>query len=78
MAKIIVLAKVKTQEKPGLVHCYGTRAGDYVAQAMALSNGDNVTGIFGPMIPADEIIAQVKPGPDIDCLLLLTRIIPDE
>ena len=76
MAKEIVLAKVTTSE-PGLLQCYGTRAGDIVAQALALSNGDNVTGIFAPVIPANELIAQVRQGPAIECLILLHRFAPD-
>lgn len=67
-----MLAKVTTAE-PGLLQCYGTRAGDIVAQALALSNGDNVTGVFAPVIPANEMIAQVRQGPQIECLIMLHR-----
>lgn len=76
MAKETVLAKVKTGE-PGLLKCLGARPGDVIAQAMALSNGDNVSGVFAPVIPGNDLIVQVRPGPDIDCLLLLHRYVAD-
>jgi hypothetical protein len=44
---------------------------------MAWGNGDDVSGIFGPIIPANEIIAQTKPIGGIECLLQLLRTIPD-
>jgi hypothetical protein len=52
-------------------------AGDRVLQAMAWSNGDDVSGVFGSTIPSNELIAQVKPVGQIECLLQLLRTIPD-
>jgi hypothetical protein len=64
---------VTTGDSIGLLQCHGTRAGDVVAQAMAMSNGDNVTGVFMPVIPGSDVIAQAKPAGGIECLILLHR-----
>ena len=69
---IIRLAKVTT-DQPGVLLCRGARAGDVVMQALALSNGDDVTGVFLPMIPGPDVIVQAKPAPGIDCILLIHR-----
>jgi hypothetical protein len=74
----IVLAKVRTVESVGLLHCYGVQAGDVIVQAMAWSNGDDVSGVFAPIIPARELIAQIRPVGDLECLLVLHRVISDE
>ena len=76
MAKDIVLAMATTAE-PGLVTCRGARPGDLVAQAMALSNGDDVTGVFHPVIPGSDVIAQARQGPGINCLIQLHRFRQD-
>ena len=76
MAKDIVLAKVTTAA-PGLLICHGARAGDLVAQALALSNGDDVTGVFLPVIPGADTICQAKQAPGIECLIRLIRYTPD-
>lgn len=76
MAREIVLAKVTTAQ-PGLLVCRGARAGDLIAQAMALSNGDDVSGVFHPVVPGPDTIAQARQGPDIECLLVLHRFTPD-
>lgn len=55
----------------------GAQSGDRLLQAMAWSNGDDVSGVFGPVIPAHNVIAQVQPVGGIECLLQLLRIIPD-
>ena len=76
MAKEVVLAKVTTAE-PGVLRCWGARAGDLVFQAMSMGNGDSVTGIFAPVIPGSDVIVQAKIGPGIECLILLHRNFPD-
>lgn len=76
MAKHIVLAMATTGD-PGLIACPGARPGDLVAQAMAMSNGDDVTGVFHPVIPGADVIAQARPAPGIHCLLQLHRFTPD-
>jgi hypothetical protein len=76
MAKDIVLARVVCGDQPGLVLCRGARAGDMVAQALA-KNGDDVRGVFGPVIPAVDVIAQVKGWAEGEALLVLHRFSPD-
>ena len=46
-------------------------------QALAWVSGDDVSGVFGNIIPATDAIAQLKPHADIECLLQLLRTIPD-
>lgn len=77
MARQTILAKCTTGDGPGIVLCYGARAGDVVFQAMALSNGDDVTGVFDPCIPGADKIVQNKPAPGIECLIQLHRHFPD-
>lgn len=66
-----------TGSATGLIACPGARAGDQLVQAMAWSNGDDVSGVFGHVIPANEMIAQVKPIGGLECLLQLIRSIPE-
>lgn len=73
----MIFAKVTTTDAGGLLPCHGARAGDMVAQAMAWSNGDNVTGVFLPVIPGTDVIVQAKPAPGIECLILLHRFRAD-
>lgn len=73
MAKAIRLAKATTTNKPGILQCYGARPGDVVVQAMAWSNGDDVTGVFMPLIPGNDIIIQERAAPGIECVILLQR-----
>jgi hypothetical protein len=75
--QITVLARVNTSDQVGLLPCPGAQSGDRVLQAMAWSNGDDVSGVFGPIIPANNVIAQVKPVGSLECLLQLLRTIPD-
>lgn len=77
MARETVLAKVTTGDGPGILTCWGARAGDVVFQAIALSNGDNVAGVFEPCIPGPDKIVQAKPAPGIECLIQLHRYVPD-
>ena len=51
-------------------------AGDVVFQAIALSNGDDVTGLFCPCIPGPDVIVQNKPAPGIEILIQLHRHSP--
>jgi hypothetical protein len=44
---------------------------------MAWHNGDDVSGLFGAVIPANGMIAQTKPVGGIECLLQLLRNVPD-
>ena len=74
----IVIAKATTVENVGLLHVYGVQAGDVIIQAMAWSNGDDVSGVFAPIGPALETIAQIRPVGNLECLLLLHRIISDD
>jgi hypothetical protein len=74
----IVLAKVTTVESVGLLHVYGVQAGDVIMQAMAWSNGDDVTGAFGRVVPALETVAQIKPVGGLECILLLHRVVSDD
>jgi len=76
VVKTIVLAKATTGE-PGLIRCYGVLPGDKLLQAIAWSNGDNVTGVFAQVIPDNDTIVQIKPAPGIECLLLLGREIAE-
>jgi hypothetical protein len=77
MSARIVIAKVTTGDSIGLLHCHGVQAGDVIMQALAWSNGDDVCGVFAPIVPAVETLAQVKPVAGIECLLLLHRMVPD-
>ncbi len=83
MARTIVLAYAVT-EGIGLIRCLGARPGDVVAQAIKSpdpnnpnSTGDDVTGVFHPVIPGADVIAQAKNAPGITCLLQLHRFTPD-
>jgi hypothetical protein len=76
MAKDVILARVVCADAAGLVPCQGARAGDLIAQALA-DNGDDVKGIFGPVIPAADVIAQLKPWAQGSALLVLHRFSPD-
>jgi hypothetical protein len=69
---LIRLAKVTTGQ-PGVLLCHGVMAGDILVQAMALSNGDDVTGVFMPLAPGNDTIIQGKQAPGIECLLVLHR-----
>jgi len=71
------MAKVTTADHAGLLVCHGTRPGDIIVQAMAWSNGDDVTGVFMPVIPGPDVIAQARPAPGIECLIVLQRFVPD-
>ena len=78
MAKEIVLARVRARaEYDCLALCPGARAGDLVAQAMA-PNGDSVLGIFYPVIPGSDRIAQCKGWAEGEALLVLHRFVPNE
>jgi len=68
----IRIAKVTTGE-PGTLLCHGVAAGDVLVQAMAMSNGDDVTGIFMRIVPGQDVIVQAKQGSGIECLLVLHR-----
>lgn len=76
MSRETYLAKVTSIERPGLVLCRGAMAGDVVFQAIALSNGDDVTGLFHPCIPGPDMIVQAKPAPGIEILIQLHRHSP--
>ena len=76
MAKDIILARVTCGDRLGLVTCRGARPGDLLAQALA-PNGDDVSGVFGRVIPAPDLIAQVKPWAQGSALLVLHRFTPD-
>ena len=73
MSRETYLAKVTSIERPGLVLCRGAMAGDVVFQAIALSNGDDLTGLFDPVIPGPDKIVQNKPAPGVECLIQLHR-----
>lgn len=81
MAKTDVIA-IATTEGIGIIRCLGARPGDFVHQAIKLpdpnnplSTGDDVTGVFHPVIPGNDVIAQAKNAPGITCLLMLHRFI---
>jgi hypothetical protein len=76
MGKEIVLARVKAADQIGLTSCPGARPGDLVFQAMA-PNGDSVLGVFHPIIPGNDVIAQARPWPEGAALLVLHRLLPD-
>lgn len=78
MARETILAKVTTADQPGIVICYGARPGDVVFQAIALSNGDNVTGVFEPCIPGIDKIVQARAAPGIEALIQLHRYVSDK
>jgi hypothetical protein len=76
MAKDVILAKVTCTDKVGLIVCRGARPGDLLAQALA-PNGDDVCGVFGRVIPAADLIAQITPWALGEALLVLHRYTPD-
>ena len=78
MTKGMKIAKVMTEESVGMRRVFGVEAGDRILQAMAWSNGDDVSGVFAPIVPANEIVLQIKPVGHLEVLLVIERTLDDE